>query len=169
MFRRSTPALATPGTTRPITADQPHDTCFRCGRPTPLGVPLCEHDNPARIKGPSTTQVHGMILGGVIAGFVIVALLAGLAGAGVGPFPAAITGQATQTSGGIEVVVSVTNTGTRAAGASCRVSRGGVPGAGDTVFFTEPIPAGETRTYTQLLPAPATGPTTPTGIAVRCN
>ena len=42
-------------------ASQPHDVCLKCGRPTPLGVSLCENDNPGRIKSPSSTQVHGTI------------------------------------------------------------------------------------------------------------
>jgi hypothetical protein len=169
MFRRpdSIPVTSPAGSG---TLAGPHDTCVRCGRPTPLGVALCEHDNPARIKGPSATQVHGTIVLGLIGGFLLFGLLAALATAGVGPFEASIAGQATQADGAVELVVRVTNDGTRTSAASCRVSRGGVTGASDAVFFSQPIPAGETREFTTVLAAPAANPgTLPAAIAVRCN
>jgi len=165
MFRPpTTPDSGTPapGTATPAIAA--HDTCFRCGRPTPLGVALCEHDNPGRIKAPSATQVHGTILFGVIGGFVVFGLLAALATGGVGPFPATVVGQATRADGSIEVVVSVTNDGTRPAAASCRISRRGVAG-GDVVFFSDPIPVGETIQLNRIVPAGTAG----SDVAVRCN
>lgn len=152
-----------------ITADQPHDTCFRCGRPTPLGVALCEHDNPGRIKGPSATQVHGTIVAGIVAGFVLFALAGRLATSG-GPFPASVIGSASQADGSTAVVISVTNGGADDGAASCRISQSGLVGSGDDVFFTDPIPAGATRQFERLLPAPAgaTGGRLPP-VAVRCN
>lgn len=172
MFRRSSPVAATepsaPGA--PVRLDQPHDTCFRCGRPTPLGVSLCERDNPAHIKGPSTTQVHGTILIGVLGGFVGLLLLLRLVSAGAGPFTSTVAGVATRADGGLDVVISVANAGTRSSGASCRLSPGGAPDYRDYVFFTEPIPAGETRQFTRLLTAPDTGgPLAAASVVVRCN
>ena len=83
---------------------------------------------------------------------------------------AAVTGVAAHADGGIEVVVKVTNQGTRATGASCRLSPGGAPDYRDFVFFTGPIPAGETREFSQTLPPADTGPALQTGsVAVRCN
>jgi len=151
--------------------DEPHDRCFRCGRPTPLGVSLCDEDNPGRVKAPSATQVHGTVAIGVIAGFIGFALLVRMLTAGVGPFGAVIAGSATQADGGLEVVVQVTNNGSRDAAASCRVSRGGVQGASDAIFFTEPIPAGETRDFARSVPPPpADSPVRqPGALAVRCN
>lgn len=159
--------------TAPSTAiAEPHDTCVRCGRPTPLGVALCEHDNPARIKGPSATQVHGTIAVGLIAGFVFLfVLLARTATpAAAGALSASITGYSTRADGTTELVVRVTNTGTAAAAASCRVQRGGAVGSGDIVFFTDPIPAGETREFSRIMPAPRAGSAAGSGsFAVRCN
>ena len=148
-----------------------HDTCVRCGRPTPLGVALCEQDNPAHIKGPSATQVHGTIVFGVIGGFVLLALLLRFATVGVGPFGAAVTGVATQRDGGLEIVVRVTNDGSRESAASCRVSSSGAPEASDLVFFTQLIPAGGSLDITRLVPAPAAGgpALAPSGLTVRCN
>lgn len=153
-----------------VLASQPHDRCVRCGRPTPLGVALCEQDNPARIKGPSATQVHGTIVGGIIAGFVLFALLGRLATAG-GPFEATVVGTASQADGRTAVVISVVNQGSGESAASCRISQGGLVGSGDDVFFTEPIPAGGTLRFERMLPAVAvpTAAGRPPVIAVRCN
>jgi predicted nucleic acid-binding Zn ribbon protein len=154
---------------------QPHDTCIRCGRPTPLGVALCDDDNPGRIKGPSATQVHGTIVVGLIAGFILLFVLLGrfLTPAAGGGLAASIPGYSTLADGTTEIVVRVTNTSSAAAAASCRVQRGGAVGAGDIVFFTEPIPAGETRDFTRIMPAPVAGSSgsgfAPGTFAVRCN
>jgi hypothetical protein len=150
--------------------DKPHDTCFRCGRPTPPGVSLCARDNPGHIKGPSSTQVHGTILMGVLGGFIALALVFGATSAGAGPFAAAVSGVATRPDGGLDVVMQVTNSGTRASGASCRVSPDGAPDYRDYVFFTEPILAGESRLFARSLEAPANGiALSPSNVVVRCN
>jgi len=157
--------------TAAVDLTQPHDGCIRCGRPTPLGVALCESDNPAHIKGPSPTQVHGTILLGVIGGFVALLLLLRLASTGVGPFPSTLSGVATRADGGLTVVVAVTNNGTRPSGASCRLTATGVPDFHDYVFFTEQIPAGETRSFSQTVPPLPSGQVLLAGTAlgVRCN
>ena len=150
---------------------EPHDSCFRCGRPTPAGVSLCEYDNPAHVKAPSAAQAHGTIALGVIAGFIGFMLLAGAVSGGVGPFRAVIAGRATQGDGELQLVVRVSNEGSRISAASCRVSRGGVPAADDLVFFTELIPPGETRDFERVL-APLSGAGAQddaSRLAVRCN
>ena len=150
--------------------DQPHDTCFKCGRPTPIGVSLCDRDNPAKIKSPSSTQVHGTILIGVLGGFVALLIIFRMVSSGVGPFDASVGGVATRADGGLDVVVTVANTGWRASGASCRVSPGGAPTYTDYVFFTEPIPAGQSREFAKSLPAPDNGrPLPEANVIVRCN
>jgi hypothetical protein len=171
MFRRSQSVAATePATPGTVRLDEPHDTCFRCGKPTPPGVSLCDADNPAHIKAPSSTQVHGTILIGVLFGFIALLLLFRFAQSGVGPFPAAIAGVATRADGGLDVAVQVTNDGSRESGASCRISPGGAPDYRDYVFFTEPIPAGETRSFTKSLAAPDNGRALSGGaVLVRCN
>jgi hypothetical protein len=166
MFRRSEPA------TVPAFFDPtlPHDVCLKCGRPTPLGVSLCEIDNPGHIKSPSTTQVHGTIVIGVIAGFVLLLLLFRLGSAGVGPFPSSLVGYTTRADGAFDVAVSVTNSGSRAAGASCRISAGGAPDFRDYTFFTDPIPVGETLTFTQTVPpAPNAAVLQSAGLVVNCS
>lgn len=167
MFQRQRPVTEPAA---PLREGEAHDTCVRCGRPTPLGVSLCVLDNPARIKSPSSTQVHGTIVIGVLSGFVLLAVLLRLAVTGVGPFEASIVGSAPRADGSVEITLSIANGGTRQAGASCRVSAGGAPDYRDQVFFTDPIPAGETRQLSRvLLPPDGVGAIRPSSIAVRCN
>lgn len=169
MFRRAKPVPAT-DPAGPVAIDQPHDTCFRCGRPTPLGVSLCEHDNPGQIGSPSATQVHGTIVVGVLGGFVLLALLLRLSSGGIGPFTSAVSGVATRSDGGLEVVIRVANGGERASGASCRISPAGAPGYADHIFFTESIPAGGQREFTRTVLAPAgSAPLRAESVVVRCN
>jgi hypothetical protein len=96
-------------------------------------------------------------------------LLLKLISSGAGPFTTAVSGVAPRTDGGLDVVVTVSNTGTRSSGASCRVSPGGAPDYRDYVFFTEPIAPGETRTFTRSLAAPEKGTLNPSAVVVRCN
>ncbi|MFI5262370.1 MAG: hypothetical protein ACHQZR_07445 [Candidatus Limnocylindrales bacterium] len=149
----------------------PHQTCQRCGKPTPLGVGLCDEDNPGHISGPGTAQLHATILGGVAIGFIGLALLGRLALAGVGPFTGQLTSATIQIDGGIAVTLTVRNDGTKTANATCRVSRGGVPAPDDIDFLTDPLRPGETLTYhEQSLPAgPDSLPYDPARLAVRCT
>jgi hypothetical protein len=133
----------------------PHDTCVRCGRPTPVGVSLCEEDNPGRIRGPSATQMHGTIFIGVVVGFVLLAAAARYSVAGIGPFEARLESANVGSGGAIEVVLAVTNSGTREAISTCRLTRDGLPRDDDPVFRTEPIPSGQTRSYTRTIEQPA--------------
>jgi hypothetical protein len=150
---------------------QPHDKCIRCGRPTPLGVALCERDNPGHIKGPSATQVHGTILFGVLGGFVLLLVLLRVAASGIGPFPSALNAVATRGDGGLDVVVAVTNSGTKPSGSSCRIMAAGVPDFRDYVFFTPVIAAGATQSFTESVPPIPGGQPLPAGttLTVRCN
>lgn len=166
MFRRSTP-LSVPSL--PVDATEPHDVCLKCGRPTPVGVSLCDDDNPGRIKSPSTTQVHGTIVIGVIGGFLLLLFLFRLGSNGVGPFPTTLVGYSTRADGGLDVALTVTNNGQRAAGASCRISANGAPDFRDYVFFTQPIQPGESRTFTQSVPVVPNAPISPVKLIVACS
>ncbi len=136
---------------------EPEDHCVRCGRPTPAGVSLCEADNPGAIKSPSATQVHGTILVGVVAGFLILGLLARFAVSAAGPFEADIQGRAARADGAAEVVVRVVNAGTSPGAATCRVTRDGVPRQEDLTFRTERLAAGATVQVRRTLPVPLVG------------
>ncbi len=168
----STPSSETVPARPPRAAAAPEDRCVRCGRPTPAGVALCEFDNPGQLKGPSATQAHGTILLGVIAGFVLLAVLGSFSVSGIGPFGSRLDAASSRADGSAELVVTVTNEGSRASAASCRVSRGPIAGSGDLVFLTDSIPARETRTFTRTIspgPAPAAAAVDVTRLKVRCT
>jgi hypothetical protein len=156
-------------TSGPSTIDlsQPHDTCVRCGKPTPLGVALCEDDNPAELKGPSTTQVHGTIAVGIGIGFLILALVANWALSSVGPFPVRVLAATGLADGGADIVFSVTNEGGSANVATCRITRGGVSTPADPVFRTETIEAGATIQVARTVDPP--GPDDPPWVAERLS
>jgi hypothetical protein len=131
-----------------------HDTCVRCGRPTPIGVSLCPDDNPGRIGGPSTTQMHGTIFIGVVLGFVLLALLARISLSGVGPFEARLSSATARSDGAVLVSFEVANRGTGQSVSTCRITRGGLPQDDDPVFITEPIPAGGSLRVERLVAQP---------------
>ena len=155
----------------PIDPGEPHSRCDRCGRPTPLGVALCEDDNPAHLKPPSTTQVHGTILGGVIIGFVALALLAHFTLSGLGPFPTRLLSATATDGGGVEVIFTIDNGGSKTAAATCRITRGGVGLASDPLFVTAPIAAGQTLSVTREVPPPVPGdpPWVPERLVLHCT
>ena len=171
MPRPSTPAAPLdPAPIAPRAVREPEDRCVRCGRPTPAGTSLCEIDNPGGIKAPSSTQAHGTILVGVIAGFVLFAVAARFATGGAGPFAASVQGRATFADGSLSVVVQVTNHGTAASPAICRVTRDGTPRQEDVEFRTTSIPPAETIQVERTLSSATGGPAyDPRRLTVRCT
>ena len=167
MFRRSTPATVP---ALPVDTDADHDVCLKCGRPTPLGVSLCENDNPGRIKSPSTTQVHGTIVIGVLVGFGLLLLLFRYGSAGIGPFHSSIVGYSARPDGGIDVAVMVENAGSRISGASCRILDSSQGNYNGYAFFTAPIAIGASQTFTQTIPPPpGQPPLSPPNLVVSCT
>lgn len=138
-------------------AGQPHDTCFRCGRATPIGVSLCDADNPAHLGAPSTTQVHGTIIAGILIGFLVFAFAAKLAITSGGPFAASLSGRIARTDGAVDVVLQVTNQGSKLSAATCRIGKNPAATPEDVIFLTEPIPGGTTASLTHTLPTPDDG------------
>jgi len=131
---------------------------------------LCERDNPGRIKSPSATQVHGTIVIGVLFGFIALLLVFRLVTPGAASFASALSGVATRADGGVDLVITVTNSGRGVAAASCAVAPNGVPDYQDYVFFTGAIPAGETRSFTRSLAAPRDGTTlNARAVSIRCS
>ena len=158
-----------PSALDPTFASGPHDRCVRCGRPTPLGVSLCEYDNPGNIGAPSATQLHATMLAGVGVGVVALALLGKLLLAGVGPFDARVLSTSIRPDGGADVVLQVTNLGSKDAAASCQISRPDYPRPSDPMFLTQRIAAGATVRVTQSIPEPIDGPYTPGGLTATCR
>jgi hypothetical protein len=132
--------------------------CYRCGNPTRSpDVGLCEECNPTGIAGPTATQVHGLILGAVAGALIVIALAAKLLVGPSGPFPASVAGQAAYPDGSIDVVVSITNSGTSTARPTCTIVRG--PQDAGVDFLADPIGAGASTTVTKHVAPPPAGPT----------
>src|SRR4051812_8446522 len=64
--------------------------CVRCGAPIPLADAMCERCNPLGLRQPSASQAHGTAIGGVALAVVLLAVLARVLTAGIGPFPAQV-------------------------------------------------------------------------------
>lgn len=146
------------------------DRCIRCGAPTPPGIALCPTDNPGKIKGPSTTQVHATILIGIMLGAVALLILLRVAsGSGV-PFNASVQEAAVDGTGAASIVVVVTNGGAQSAIATCRVTRDGSPRQDDPTYRTERVEAGGSVKLRRTIPAPPAGtaPFDPERMTVSC-
>ena len=153
----------------PATA-QPHDRCFRCGKETPAGVGLCEEHNPRGMRGPSATQMHATIFGGIALGFLGFILIANLAVGTTGPFAADVTTAAALPDGGASIAFTITNEGAQDGVPDCRVTLDGVARPEDLSFRAEKLPAGETVSLERVLDPPG-GPVgyVPDKISVVCG
>ena len=104
---------------------------------------------------PATTQSHGTILLGIIAGFVVLGLLLRLTISGVGPFHVQLV-DSTSTGTELTVTLRITNEGDRAGRANCRVplaNEANVVQPPKTVL-TQRIEPGETITEVITLTVP---------------
>jgi hypothetical protein len=135
-----------------VTAPQtaPTHACVRCGAPVAIDVGLCERCNPLGLRDSSSSQVHGIAIGGVILFVVILAVVGRFALSGIGPFEASIT--AVPDGDALAVTLTVTNQGTSSGQTTCHVSdpadRSGNVGG----FILSPrIEPGKTITFTQRL------------------
>jgi hypothetical protein len=143
----------TPTTTaRPPVPVEPTHPCVRCGRPVGPGVGLCYECNPLGLRDVAAGQVHGSVFIAVVGAVVILAVLARLSIAGIGPFPATIDGVA-PSAAGLAVTLTVTNEGS-AGQTTCRVGLAGDLGVGTAAFVTSPrIESHQTRTFTTVVTA----------------
>jgi hypothetical protein len=110
--------------------------CPRCGTAVPAGKVVCQHCeqpiyrgsasvryNPAGLAPPSPIQGHATVLVAVVGALVVLAALAFNALGGVGPFAARVTGTEVRSDrSGMTVQLQVTNNGSRAGKANCRVT-----------------------------------------------
>jgi hypothetical protein len=137
-------------TANPPVPVEPTHPCARCGRPVGPGIGLCDECNPLGLRDVAAGQVHGSVFVAVLTAVAILAVLARLSIAGIGPFPASIDRVETA-PGGLAITITVTNQG--AAGQStCRVGLAGDQGVGTAAFVTTPrLEARETRTFTRVV------------------
>jgi hypothetical protein len=135
----------------------PVDHCLRCGVETPAGTALCEAHNRGRLSGPSATQMHATIFGGIVLGVVVFFVVAGLVVTTSGPYASAVTSTAPAADGGLHLAFTVTNEGESEGVADCRVTRDGVPRPDDLAFRTGTLAGGATVALERELPAPLAG------------
>jgi hypothetical protein len=128
--------MTTP-TSSPIAQDPPvapTHPCARCGAPVALDVGLCERCNPLGLKDSASSQVHGTIFVAVGLAVVGLAILARLAVAGIGPFPAEVV-DVRSADGGLVVSLKVTNLGLNAGTTTCRLTDPAARGSGKSAFI----------------------------------
>lgn len=134
------PAPAKPALTHP---------CARCGAPVALDVGLCERCNPLGLKDAASSQVHGTVALALGIAIAILAIGAHLAVAGIGPFKAEVTAMRPGAlPGAVVATLAITNEGTAAGAATCRVTDPADRGIDhQDVVYTARVAAGSTVTF----------------------
>jgi hypothetical protein len=127
---------------------EPTHGCARCGAPVGPGVGLCEECNPLGLRDTASSQVHGTVFLAVVVGVILLAVLARMATAGLGPFPATIDA-VVPTDGGLAVTLTVTNEGDGTGQTTCRLAPADDRSTSTGTFVLTPrLEGGETRTFT---------------------
>jgi len=147
-FAMTSPIPATPAQPTPRQPILTHG-CARCGAPIPLDVGLCERCNPLGLKDSASSQVHGSVILAVGVAIAGLAIAGHLAVAGIGPFTSKVTEmRAGSTNGLIVATISVTNQGTTAGTATCRVSDPADRGIDHSdIVYSPRVAAGATITF----------------------
>jgi hypothetical protein len=130
----------------------PADRCIRCGVATPAGVALCPTHNPGKVRGPSSTQMHATILGGVLVGVVGFLLLMSLSSGTGAPFRVEMLGAGADASGGVALAFAIVNEAETSRVADCRVTRDGVPRPDDLAFRTARLEPAERVLVEKVVP-----------------
>jgi hypothetical protein len=151
----------------PVRDPRPMRRCYKCGREIGPDESICAVCNRAGMATPSATQYHGTIVVAIIAGVVLLAVLASMALRGVGPY----TGNAIDVrAGGQGVVVAtlrVTNEGSKAGRAKCEVTARDAAGhpIGAATAVSPEIPGGGSVTFDQSI----AGVDTAASVSVSCQ
>ncbi len=147
----------------------PLERCPRCGTPRRGDLQVCVRCEAPfdevtaddvdlalpRPAAPSPTQSHGTVMAGLLAGFVVLAILLWLSVRGVGPFKATVLG--TEVVGDkARITVAIANDGRKAGHGKCRVERFiGTDPQPDFLFLSGRVPAHRTITETVEVPLPS--------------
>lgn len=127
----------TPVTPPTLTAEPTHG-CVRCGAQIPIEASMCEGCNPLGLKAPAASQAHGIAFLGIGVAVVIMAVVARLAIAGIGPFYSTVTNVAPE-GGALRVTVALTNQGSAPGSTTCRIDDPAERGIGpEAQFFESP-------------------------------
>ncbi len=140
--------LATAPSPTPAGDAEPMHGCVRCGARIPLHESMCEACNPLGLKSPAASQAHGTVFVGIAIAVVLMAVVARLIIADMGPFTSSVQG-VNADPGGLRVTVSVTNEGGAAGATTCRIDDPSTGGIGPGAAFVESpkVPAGGTVTF----------------------
>ena len=131
----------------PGRAEPPTHGCLRCGAAVAIDRSLCEACNPLGLSQPASTQVHGIALGGVAVGVLLLAVLARLSLSGIGPFEGEILDVRSQ-GDGLAVTLSVANEGSATGQATCRVTDPAARYGGASAYvLTQRIEPGANLTF----------------------
>ena len=113
----------------PMPVQEPLHGCVRCGTKIPVSQAMCERCNPLGLKEPAPSQAHATVFIGIIAGVVVLAVVAKLMVSSVGPFQGSLTG-VTPAPAGLRLSLTLTNTGSSAGSTTCRISDPSIRGIG---------------------------------------
>jgi len=146
----TTPQTATTGATPEPKRGLTHP-CARCGAPVAIDVGLCEKCNPLGLRDVSSSQVHGLAIGGVVLSVIILAVVGRFLLAGIGPFDVTVANVVPDGSG-LAITLTVTNQGSSAGQTTCHVTDPADRSDGMGGFMLSPqIAAGATVTFTQTV------------------
>ena len=147
--------MTSPQTAAPSATPEPKPGlthgCARCGAPVPLDVGLCEKCNPLGLRDVSSSQVHGIAIGGVIVSVIILAVIGRFMLSGIGPFDGTVA-NAVPDGAGLAITLTVTNHGTSAGQTTCHVTDPADRSNGMGGFMLSPqVGAGATVSFTQTV------------------
>lgn len=128
--------------------------CYKCGREIGPDESICAVCNRAGMATPSATQYHGTIVVAIIAGVVLLAVLAGQATRGIGPFSAQATSFRAGSQGAVVATVSVRNEGSKEGRAKCRLEARDAGGRelGAVTAVSPQVGGGQAITFDQSIP-----------------
>ena len=153
-----------PTTPTPAAAPAPSEPmhgCVRCGARIPISESMCERCNPLGLKAPAASQAHGTAILGVAVAVVILAVIARIAVAGIGPWTSSLVSVGADPAG-LRVTISITNAGSNAGATTCRIGDPELRGIGpETAFVQSPIvQPGATITFDAVVTSLGTTPRT---------
>jgi hypothetical protein len=130
-------------------------------------VGLCENCNPLGLKDVAASQAHGTVFLAIGIGVVLLAILGRLSLSGIGPFSGHVLA-VIPSPPGLSVTLAVTNEGSRAGSATCRLFDPAAPGIGpeSTSVESPRIDPGQTQTFSAAI---TTLGSTPVPVGVTCT
>jgi hypothetical protein len=136
-----------------MTSTRAAGRCIKCGREIDPNESLCAVCNRAGMTTPSASQYHGTVAAAIVLAVIGLAVAASLSLRGVGPYAAEIRA-VTPADPGYAITYAVTNEGTRAGRAKCRLVA--LSASGDRLrtraTLTAQIEGGATAEQTEQIP-----------------